>query len=272
MTSGSTRSVLITGGGRGLGRAIGVRLAEAGAIVGALARTESEVDQTVTLVRDQGGIAIPLVADILDPTSLERAVKRFEAEAGAIDSLVCAAGRLSAIGPLETVDPAAWRLDLETALVGTYQTIRYTLPFLRDSKRGSISVLVGPGHNGELAYASAYAAAQAGLVRLVETLDRELRDSRVRVYAVNPGIVATSLVQNLLDDRDARKWLPRFTETFAEGKEVGPEIVSEMIAWLVDRRPIELSGRVVAAMQSPDFLETRLERVEERDLGVLRVR
>ncbi len=143
---------------------------------------------------------------------------------------------------------------------------------LRQSKNASISVLVGPGHATELAFASGYAMAQAGLVRLVECLDRELRADGISTYAVNPGLVPTSLVLHLLDSPEGRRWLPSFTEAFAEGKEVGPEVVAEMVGWLANERPKELSGRVVPAPATPTILETRLERIQNEDLMRLRLR
>lgn len=143
---------------------------------------------------------------------------------------------------------------------------------LRQSSNATISVLVGPGHSTDLPFASGYAMAQAGLVRLVECLDRELRPEGVAVYAVNPGLVPTSLVLHLLDSPEGRRWLPSFTEAFAEGKEVGPEVVAEMVSWLATEKPLELAGRVVPAPATPVILETRLQRIQTEDLMRLRLR
>jgi NAD(P)-dependent dehydrogenase (short-subunit alcohol dehydrogenase family) len=265
-------AAFVTGGGRGLGRAIAERLAVGGSAVGVLARTASEVEATAAAIREAGGSAQGYVGDVLDAPGLEKAIGRFQAWAGRLDTLVCAAGRLDAIGPFGTVDPDAWWLDLETSIRGAQQAIRGALPTLRRSPGASILVLVGPGHNGELAHASSYGAAQAALVRLVESLGRELIKDGVAIYAIFPGLVPTAMIQRLLDRPDARRWLPQFTEAFAEGKEVGPEVVAEMAAWLADRRPAELNGRVVAAPLSPALQEARLERVRDENLKVLRLR
>ncbi len=265
-------AALVTGGGRGLGQAIAGQLAEAGAKVGILARSVNEVESTALAIRDCGGEARGFVADVLDPGSLRKALTRFQDWAGGLDSLVCAAGRLNGIGPLATVDSDDWWLDVETALRGVPRTIREALPLLRQSANATVSVLVGPGHATELPFASGYAMAQAGLVRLVECLDRELRPDGIALYAVNPGLVPTSLVLHLLDSPEGRRWLPSFTEAFAEGKEVGPEVVAEMVRWLATERPLELSGRVVPAPATPMILETRLDRIQAEDLLRLRLR
>lgn len=266
------RSALVTGGSRGLGRAIAEHLARDGWTVGLVARSREGVEETARAIGDLGGTARGFAADVLDPVALARAVDRFRDFAGGIDALVCAAGRLRGIGPFAAVDPEAWWLDLETSLRGVQGTIRAALPVLRASIAASITVLVGPGHNGELANASGYGAAQAGLVRLVESLGEEFRPLGLPIFALNPGLVPTPMMQHLLDGPEGRRWLPRFTEAFAEGKEVGPEVAAEMAAWLADRRPTELSGRVVPALVTPQILKLRLQRIKDEDLNRLRLR
>ena len=266
------RAALVTGGGRGIGRATAVRLAREGWRVGVLARTAAELDATVAAAEDEGGSAAAFPADVLDPTGLGAAVARFGEWAGGLDALVCCAGRWKAVGPFDRVDPDDWWLDFETAVRGFSNTVRATLPALRASHSASVSVLVGPGHNGELPFASAYGAAQAGLVRLVESLTKELSADGVHVYAVNPGFVPTALTRRLTDTPEGRRWLPQFNEALAEGKEVGPEVAAEILAWLAADRPAALSGRVAAALQTPAVLESRLERIRSENLGVLRLR
>jgi NAD(P)-dependent dehydrogenase (short-subunit alcohol dehydrogenase family) len=269
----NTRSTtLITGGSRGLGRAIADRLASEGMAVGLLARGVEELEAAADSLREGGAEARAFACDVRDATALGRAFERFRNWAGPCDVLVCAAGRLQGIGPMETVDPDAWWADLETSVRGSQQTIRAALPALRESQAASISVLVGPGHHVALPFAAGYGAGQAALVRLVECLAHELDPSRIPVYAVYPGIVPTSLTARLIEHSDARRWLPQFNEAFSEGKEVHPSIVAESVHWLATRRPSALSGRVVPAPLSPAVLETRLERIAEQDLGVLRLR
>ncbi|HEU5117335.1 MAG TPA: SDR family oxidoreductase, partial [Isosphaeraceae bacterium] len=257
-----TRTVVIAGGGRGLGRCIGERLGQSGWGVGVLARTASQVEEAADAIRDGGGKAIGLSVDVLDTPALERAMERVAGWCGGhIDALVVTAGQLRGIGPTLSVDAdRAWR-DLETSVRGSWNAARAVWPWLKDSPRGSITFLVGPGLNGDLAFGSLYGAAQAALARLVESLAVELRESDVRVYALNPGLVPTGLVQHLLDSEEGRRWLPRFTEAFAEGKEVGPEVAAEMADWLLDHRPEEVSGRVIAAPSTPEILETRLKTI-----------
>lgn len=266
------RAVLITGGGRGIGRAIGERLAGEGWAVGLLSRTVGESAQAADAIREAGGQALGIEADVLDALALGQAVERFAGWSGGIDALACGAGVFRGIGPLVAVDPESWWRDAETPLRGAQQAIRAAWPHLRRSERATITLLVGPGHAGELAFGSAYGMAQAALARLAESLAVELYGEGVAVFALYPGLVPTALVRHLLDSPEGRRWLPRFTEAFAEGKEVGPDVAAEMAAWLLDRRPTELNGRVVAAPITPEILETRLSRIVSEDRNRLRLR
>jgi NAD(P)-dependent dehydrogenase (short-subunit alcohol dehydrogenase family) len=211
-------------------------------------------------------------ADVLDFQSVATAFEKFAEAVPSIDCVVFAAGRLQAIGPIHEVDPGAWMLDLETTLKGFFHVARAAYPYLKLSKSATLIGLVGPGHAGELAFGTGYGAAQAGLIRLVESLEVEWRRDDIAVYAVNPGTVPTGFMKPLLDTDEGRKWLPRFTEALAEGKEVGPEVSAEMVKYLAEKRPKGLSGRVVASLLVPELLELRIDRIVAEDLGRLRLR
>ncbi|MGP0068130.1 MAG: SDR family NAD(P)-dependent oxidoreductase [Isosphaeraceae bacterium] len=264
--------VLITGGSRGLGRAMAEWLAARGASVGLIARSPEDLHATVSAIEGAGGRACALTCDVRDRNRLETTVTRIANTMGGLDVLVCAAGQLRGIGPMVIQDPDRWWEDVETAVRGVQNAIRSSLPSLRKSPRASILVLVGPGHQGSLPFASGYGCAQAALVRLVESLGGELRAEDVAIYAVNPGLVPTGIVRGLIDTQEGRRWLPQFNEAFAEGKEVDPSVAAEMVVWLIENRPAELNGRVVAAPMTPTILETRLERIRSENLNVLRLR
>jgi NAD(P)-dependent dehydrogenase (short-subunit alcohol dehydrogenase family) len=262
-------NVLIVGGSQGIGRAIAGWMAGRGHVVGLVARTAEPIDEAVKAL---GTRAMGYVADVLDHQAIQSAVGRFVDAAGGLDTLVYAAGRFRAIGPLVEVDTDDWWVDVATTLKGFANVVSATVPYLRLSTAPSLIALIGPGHARELAFGTGYGIAQAGLARLVESLNVELRRDTIPVYAVNPGLVPTPMMNHLLDSAGGRRWLPRFTEAFAEGKEVGPEVAAEMVAWLAETRPIGLGGRVVASMSTPALIEGRVERIVEDDLGTLRIR
>ena len=271
MPENATR-VLITGGSRGLGRAIAQHLADRGAAVGIIGRNEDDLRDAAAAIGDAGGPVCALSCDVRDRAALEGVVARIATTLGGLDALVCAAGQLRGIGPMAMRESDDWWEDVEVALRGAHHAIRACLPRLRESDRASISVLVGPGHEGPLPFATGYGCARPALVRLVESLGQELRPEKVPVYAVNPGLVPTGVVRGLIDTHEGRRWLPQFNEAFAEGKEVDTSVAAEMVAWLIDRRPAELNGRVVAALLAPAILETRLHTIAAHDRNVLRLR
>lgn len=265
------KAAWITGGSGVLGRAIAERLAHDGWMVGLIARDPERLDSAVRSIRDQGGAAEAFAADVLDESGLAEAFGRCRNWSGRCDALIVAAGRLRAIGAVDEADPKSWWLDLETSVRGFARAVSLSLPTLRESGGGSISVLVGPGAGGELAYASGHAAGQAALVRLVECLAIENRAAAIPVYAVNPGMVPSPLLRPLIDTAEGRRLLPRFNAAMAEGKEVTPQPAAEMIAWLARVRPPELSGRVVSALLPPELLAERLTRIVDDDRGRLRL-
>lgn len=264
--------ILITGGSRGPGRAIAEHLAERGAAVGLVARGSDDLQAAAAAIEEAGGRVCASACDVRDRTALEGTTARIANRLGGLDALVCAAGPLRGIGPMAMRESDDWWEDVEIAVRGTHHAICAALPWLRQSERATIAVLVGPGHEGPLPFAAGYGCAQAALVRLVESLGQELRAEDVPVYAINPGLAPTGAVRALIDSREGRRWLPRFNEAFAEGKEVAPSIGAEMVAWLIERRPAELNGRVVAALLAPELLEARLSRIAADERNVLRLR
>jgi 3-oxoacyl-[acyl-carrier protein] reductase len=264
--------VAVTGGSGGLGSATARLIGERGGQVGLIARTTTDLEMLATEIQEAGGHAYPFACDVLDRARLEATSAKLNTALGGLDAVVCAAGQLQAIGPMAQVDPDLWWQDLEVAIRGTQQTIRAMLPLLRESPHASITVLVGPGYQSGLSFATGYACAQAALVRLVESLAIEFRALNINVYAVHPGLVPTDLTRNLTDTHEGRRWLPQFNEALAEGKEVEASVTAEMVAWLIEHRPNELTGRVIPAPLTPMILETRLERIQSHDLNVLRIR
>ena len=112
--------VLITGGGRGLGRAFAVALAQAGARVAVTARSEAELTQTVELIRQAGGRALALPANVTDHHAVVEAVAAAESQLGPIDVLINGAGSFQALGSAAQVDPDEWWREVEINLRGPF--------------------------------------------------------------------------------------------------------------------------------------------------------
>lgn len=190
------RVVLITGGGVNIGRAIALAAAQASARVVVFGRRQALLDETVDLVRREGGVGLAVAGDVTVLADLARAVVAAERAFGPITGLAAIAGGGGAELPVEQVDPAAWARVITTNLVGTFHAVRVVLPAMRAKGEGSIVTCVGggaffPAVGGTI---SAYATAKAGLCRLTDQLAVELLGSGIRINAIEPGKVVPAAV------------------------------------------------------------------------------
>lgn len=279
-----SKSVFITGGSAGLGLATARALAAEGFAIALFARRLPILE----LARDElqvdfPGCSVDLYAgDVRDADALISAVNHFATKKGGLEAVVHAAGQMRALGPIGAVQPKVWQDDVATSLIGAGHLAIAASPWLEQSPVGGAMVaFVGPGHHQGLGFGSGFSAAQAGLVRLMENLALERTWPKpagpgpsgfVGYYALFPAVTPTGVMNYVLSESDGRKWLPRFTEMFGEGKEVEPHVPAGMAAWLCRRKPTELSGRVVSGMLDPELTELRLAILAEGEKGQLRLK
>jgi len=184
---------IITGGGRGIGKAIAMHYAREGAKLALCARTSAELDQTVNELRGMKAEAEGWTCDV----SLEEPVREFAAAAhekfGRIDILVNNAGVMTRPAPMTELDVKKWDYTIAVNLRGPFLITRAVLPIMMKQKAGSIinvSSMIGRG-----AYANflAYATSKWGLEGFSQSLAAETRSANIRVNSVEPGYVATKL-------------------------------------------------------------------------------
>jgi 3-oxoacyl-[acyl-carrier protein] reductase len=184
---------IVTGSGRGIGRAIAVSYAMAGASVCCIARSGDEVAETARLITGAGGRALAAATDVKDLASVEAMVAQAVRTFGGIDILVANHGVQKAAGPLEDTDPTDWRDTIAINLIGTYHCVRSIIPHLKARGAGKIiTVGSGQGHRGS-AGQTAYSSSKAGLWMLVQTLAQELAPFNISVNELLPGHVLTSI-------------------------------------------------------------------------------
>lgn len=194
---------LITGGGRGIGRAIAIAYAEAGARVCVTARTSSEIDQVVSEIKQAGGQAFAVTCDVSDRSSVEAMIERTIGEFGRLDILLNNAG-----GGLERTlvgedDPDVWQSVVEINLLGTYFCTRAALPHLKADGGGKIiNVGSGMGHQPR-AKNTSYNVSKAGVWMLTRCLALELWEAGVTVNELIPGPVYTELTADVFPKNQA---------------------------------------------------------------------
>ena len=183
---------VVTGAGRGIGRAIAVGYAAAGAAVVCAARTRAQVEETAAAIAESGGRALAAAADVTREQEVDRLMRRAVEAFGGIDILVANAGT-TAHGPVEGSDPEEWWRVLEVNLLGAYLCARAAIPHLKARRSGKI-IAIGSGM-GQRAYAdaSAYGCSKAGLSMLTRVLAAELWEHDISVNELIPGPVITAM-------------------------------------------------------------------------------
>ena len=193
---------LVTGAGRGIGRAVATGYAAAGAAVCCVARTQSEIDRTVAEIRQNDGTAISVHADVTDYNSVVHAFNTAAREFGGIDIVVINAGGNYDVSPdIESGSPEGWANTVQVNLIGSYHTAHAAIPHLKARGGGKIIAIgSGIGHRGRPGE-SAYASAKAGLSMLVRVLAQELWQHNISVNELIPGPVLTERVARTFADR-----------------------------------------------------------------------
>jgi NAD(P)-dependent dehydrogenase (short-subunit alcohol dehydrogenase family) len=195
------RNALVTGGGRGIGRAIALGLAEAGAGVCVTSRSAGELASACQQITALGGRAAAVVADLLDPAAIESIVPAMVGELGSVDILVNNAGQAALKDPFPVVSMTDWerhlRLLLTVHVSLTQQAVRWMTGAGRPGAVVNVASIYGlagaPGGEKELGSVSYYTAAKHGLVGFTRALAIEVASAGIRVNALCPGWVDTSM-------------------------------------------------------------------------------
>ncbi len=184
------RVALVTGGGTGLGRAVSLTLARAGASVAVLSRSREHLDGTAEEIRGMGVAALALPADVRDPEAVEAAVRTIEDELGPISILVNnAAGNF--LVPAEELTPNGWRAVVEIVLNGTWFCSSAVGKRMLSRRGGSIVNVVATYAETGMPGVVHSASAKAGVLVMTRTLAAEWGSRGVRVNAVAPGVMVT---------------------------------------------------------------------------------
>jgi 3-oxoacyl-[acyl-carrier protein] reductase len=253
----------VTGAGRGIGRATALLLAEQGAKVALVSRTQRELDAVQAEVRARGGKAITSLLDVSNWDMVEWMARQIEAALGPIDMLINNAGLLQPLGKLWETKPEQAGQLFDANLSGAYYGMRAVLPGMVQRGRGVI-VNVSSGAATSVAPGWAvYAASKAGLDHLTRNAALDLADTTVRVYALHPGLVETQMQQTLRTASTNRLPAERrqfFIDQQAAGKVQDPIVPARTIAWLCSTQCDLDNGAVVSLRTQPE-LQEKIDRV-----------
>ncbi|MCV9930999.1 3-ketoacyl-ACP reductase [Flavobacterium sp. LS1R47] len=196
MSNLKNKNALITGAGKGIGKAVAIALAKEGVNVILMARTQADIDTVATEINALGVKSLAITADVSDINSVNNAVKKALAEFKSIDILINNAG-IAAFGNFLELEPAAWERIIQVNLMGTYYVTRAVLPNMIENQTGDIiNISSTAGLNGN-ALTSAYSASKFAVLGLTDSLMQEMRKHNVRVTALTPSTVATDMAKDL---------------------------------------------------------------------------
>ena len=183
---------VITGAGRGIGRAIALAYARAGAAVVCSARSRNEIDETAALVAASGGIASAWEADVGSHAAMQALFQHAVHAHGGVDIIVANAGVWEAC-TVADADPAHWAATIHTNLIGAFHTAHAAIPHLRARGAGKIIFTGSGARHGTVPGLSAYSASKLALWKLIQVLAMELHEYHISVNELIPGPVKTAM-------------------------------------------------------------------------------
>ena len=264
---------VITGAGRGIGRAIALAYAREGAKLALAARSEPELQEAVAAASELGAEAIAVPTDVTSQEDTERLAHRAVERFGRIDVLVNNAGMSGPVGPLQGNDVADWVSTISVNLTGTFLVCRAVIPTMLVQSGGKIINLSGAGATNAWSNMSAYCSSKAAVVRLTEVLAQELDGKGITVNALGPGSVHTSMWDRMTEQAaDAgADFIHQLGLRVTSGGGASIDECAELAVWLASDESGALTGRLISAA-TDDFrrLAPRIEEIMSGDAYTLR--
>ncbi len=253
---------LVTGGGRGFGKAIAMKFASEGAAVAITSRTRAELEQTAAEIAAAGGRALAVAADVTRPEDVSRVVRETRERFGPVTLLVNNAGIPGPFAPLWAADPAEWWFAQEVHIRAPFLFLREILPSMIEQRAGRVIVVSAMGSHRLDPSMSAYCLGKCAQNRLVKLAASETREFGISVFAVDPGFAITEMAEITMRDPGAQRWKPEMIERLKERK-AAPDPLADLERCA--RRCLELaSGRYDELTGSYSELEDDLDEMLRR--------
>lgn len=264
------RVALVTGASRGIGAAVAIDLASAGASVGLVARSAEALEAVAQQVRSYGARAVVAICDVTDDMAVHQAVERTLDELGAVDVLVNNAGGPVFNAPFLDTRMSGWERVMDLNLTSVVRVTQAVGAHMVERGRGSVINITSPAVLRPWPAISAYSAAKAAVLNLTQVLAQEWAADGVRVNAVSPGWIRTEINRAFTDDADSAQ---ATSDDIPLGRWGEPDDVCGSILWLASDASAYVTGTHLAvdggltAAVPEDWRALRVDRAWDARLG-----
>jgi 3-oxoacyl-[acyl-carrier protein] reductase len=236
------RCALVTGGSRGIGRAVSILLGRIGARVAVnYVQNATEAEATVAAIKDGGGEAVALCADVSQPSQACRLVTETVSRLGTLDALVVSHG-IWKRASIDTMSPDDWDETVRVNLTGAYATCHYAArQMLRQGAGSIVTIASTSGQRGEAHYAH-YSATKGAMISFTKSLAAELGPKGIRVNGVAPGWVLTDMTRSALEGAGAEE----AAAATPIGRVATPEEIAGPVAFLLSDLASYLYGEILS--------------------------
>ena len=250
---------IITGAGRGIGRAIAERFAAAGAAVTLTSRTESQLVETLTGIERAGWRGLAVAGDITKKEDVARVVQASEERFGPTMLLVNNAGVPGPFGPIGSMDPDEWWASQAVHIFAPFLFISAVLPGMIARGGGRILSISSPRCHMLTPNLSAYSLGKTGQNRLTEFVAAESGSHGVKALSLDPGSIMTDMADITMKSPDAQRWVPGMVDRLHQLK--GVQVPGDGMDWCLARcmafatgRYDALSGRYIDRTDDPEMM------------------
>jgi NAD(P)-dependent dehydrogenase (short-subunit alcohol dehydrogenase family) len=241
------KNILVTGGGRGIGKRIALGFARYGARIALVGRSKAEIDLAHIEIEQAGGNALRVRADVTDPEQLTLAVNRANVVfGGPIDVLICAAGIAGPLQPFLQTTIKVWAETIQVNLLGVIHSCKAVLPSMIEKRAGKIIALTCDSDALPKINFSAYTTSKTAVARFVESLAAEVVDHNVQINCFDPGQAYTNLTDEIIraESRLETSVVAAAKETRRTGG-VSADLQLAMISFLASEQSNHITGKLI---------------------------
>jgi NAD(P)-dependent dehydrogenase (short-subunit alcohol dehydrogenase family) len=250
------KTALITGAGRGLGRAAAVAMAKEGASVALLSRTKSDLEETADMVREADGRAVILAADISDEKAVRKSAAETVSAFGGIDILLNNAAIVGPAAPIHEVDPDDWQRTMDINLNGVRQICQEIIPHMIEAGSGRIINVTSGLAQFAMPLFGAYSVSKAGVDHMTRIMALELGANDIQINGLDPGVMDTRMqeeIRSLGPDILGKPLHDQFVSFKESGSLKPPEEVARLAVFLASDHSVGISGEIGGEAEYRDF-------------------